>query len=881
MISSLILTPWFLSAMTAPVEYENYQDPSRVDWARLSRRLDEDGDGRVTREEFPGRNNLFRRLDRNRDGVLTRADFDSSKEPTPTVPEGPADPEALALFEEKVLPILEENCFNCHSSSARRVRAELRLDTLGGLLAGGTSGPALAPGDPDRSLLVEAVRYADDDYAMPPDGPLETHEIEAIERWVELGAPWPGEEVPAGENGYVASEIDLEAGRDWWSLKPVLLPDIPEASDASWGRRPLDSFILAGMEDAGVEPVGDADRVSWLRRVSFDLTGLPPTPEEIEQFVGDRAPDAREKVVDRLLSSAPYAERWARHWLDVARYAESSGRETNVVYPHAWRYRDWVIDAFEEDMPYDMFLEQQLAGDLLPASDEATRVSQAVATGYLALGPKSHNTRNPLQFTADLVDEQIDAISRGMLGMTLACARCHDHKFDPISTEDYYALAGILGSTETLFGTYRTPGNRHTSELRSIPAGVDVADGPDLPDELRTLYQRRRVELSETMSESMEEMSMDRMDMYRMRVARDAAAALDDLIGRYDEDGRVLSTERYAMGARESRPRDSRVLVRGELDSPGPRIQRRFPMVLTDSSTPVIDRGSGRIELAEWITAPENPLTARVWVNRVWSKLFGRGLVQTADNFGRSGLQPSHPELLDFLAVNFVEGGWSTRELIREIVLSRTYGLACEGDRGNEAIDPDVVTLWRMPARRLEAEAIRDSMLFAAGTLDLERPEGSPMALFEGQTRREGLVETLVSESNSRSIYLPILRDRVPEALECFDAADPSFVTGQREVTTVPSQALFMMNDEDVIAAADALARRVSQLSDSDRGRIRAAFELTLSRAPESWEVRTVKEFLDEFEELAKKDGHRRAEELAWSAIAQSLFQSAEFRDRG
>lgn len=851
------------------------QDFDRVTWRRVANRYDTNDDGKVTRDELQ-RRFVFTRLDRNGDGVVTRADFDE-QEPSADVPVD--DAAGLALFEASVEGILQAKCYECHAESARRVKGGLLVDSLAGMLEGGHSGPALSPGDPDNSMIIEAVRYIDADMAMPPDEKLSDEEIEALERWVELGAPWPGQVVETVHDDLPEeSYIDIEAGKEWWSFQPVVKPEVPEVEDGRWPWSPIDHFILERLEEEGLDPVDDAEKGAWLRRVTFDLTGLPPTPEELSAFLADKAKGSYERVVDRLLMSPRYAERWGRHWLDIARYAESSGRESNVAYPHAWRYRDWVIDAFEEDLPYDEFLAFQLAGDLMETRNVTESAERQIATGYLAIGPKSHNQRNPLQFTADLVDEQVDAITQGMLGLTVSCARCHDHKFDPIPTEDYYAMAGILGSTHTMYGTHASPGNTRPTGLIELDEEVRLPNGVRMPSEVRDLYRRFEAGLER---EPMRTMEDDRQAAQRERRRAQQAAVVNDILSRWDSAGRPLPENKLAMGAQEGRSRDARVLIRGELDSAGDRIPRGFPQVLVEES-PSIDRGSGRRELADWIASAENPLTARVWVNRVWGHLFGRGLVSTPNNFGMSGMAPSHPELLDWLAATFVEEGWSTKALVRQIVLSHTYRLSTEGSNRWQAVDPDVVYLWRMPARRLEAEAIRDSMLYASGELRLSRPVGSPVNLIEGAPRQEELLDRSISENKHRSVYLPVLRDRLAHSLECFDAADPSFVTGDRDETIVATQALYMMNDEDVIATADNLARRLSGDYKTDRERIEQAFLLTLTRKPTSSEMTDVKRFLSDFEKLMERESRsRRSGHAAWSAFLQSLFQSAEFRYRG
>ena len=869
------------------------------------RRFDENDDGRVGRDEFPGRPFRFRRLDRNKDGFLDEADLPGAEPEEPAAAPAPDD-EALAFFEERIRPVLADKCYRCHATGAKKVRGDLLLDSRGGLLDGGASGPAIVPGDADASLLIQAVRYADEDFEMPPKEQLEPEVIADLERWVEMGAPWPESET-AEALGQRTHGVDIEAGRQWWSFQPPVRREAPEVDDSSWAWGAIDRFLLAEMQEHGVEPVQDAEDRTWLRRVSFDLVGLPPSPEELAAFEADRSEERYERVVDRLLASPRYGERWGRHWLDVARYAESSGKDSNVVYPHAWRYRDWVIEAFDADMAYDRFLIEQVAGDLLPAEDEAQRARQTIATGYLAIGAKSHNTRDKKQFAVDLADEQIDALSQGVLGVTLACARCHDHKFDPFPTEDYYALQGIFQSSKTLFGTVKGQGNRYATELVELPASADLPDGPTMEPTVRRILERQEQQARKRLEDGMEAEGgeTDQQARARARRAREAMTTVESVLARFDEDGNPTEANRLAMGMEEGRGRDAQLLARGELENAGAAVPRGFPEVLRTEGAEPIQRGSGRAQLAEWIASEQNPLTARVWTNRVWSHLFGRGLVESQNNFGKSGQPPSHPELLDWLAVTFMQDGWSTKALVRRIALSHAYRLASKHDAGNAALDPEAVLLWRMPERRLDAESIRDAMLSAAGTLDLRRPVGSPVGFLEGRPRREQVFEFLARPSSSRSVYLPMLRDRVPEALEVFDAADPTFVTGQREETNVATQALFLMNDKEVLAAADALGKRLLAHEGKDNARIAVAFELVLGREPSQAERQAVKGFLKDYQKLAERDaedappppkqrrGRRQPPETgpvlepltprqaAWSAFAQSLFQSAEFRYAG
>jgi hypothetical protein len=556
----------------------------------------------------------------------------------------------------------------------------------------------------------------------------------------------------------------------------------------------------------------------------------------------------------------------------------------------------------------------------MPAASDDERAQNVIATGYLAIGAKGHNTRDRRQFALDLADEQIDAVSQGMLGLTIACARCHDHKFDPIPTVDYYALAGIFLSSETRYGTMRAQGNNAPSDLIDLPMDAHVPNGPTMDRNLRKLLERGRDRAAGLAEDGMKparpatggkDASMDgdgkkkpdAETLVRVRAAREQEALLDDLLGRFDENGQPLASNRLAMGVVEGKARDIAVLDRGELDKPGAVAPRGMPQVLRTETAPKIGKGSGRKELADWIASKDNPLTARVWANRVWLHFFGRGIVTTPDNFGASGQKPDHPELLDWLATELVANGWSTKKLVRTIVLSHAYRLASTDDPRYSKIDPEAITLWRMPERRLEAEAIRDAMLFAAGTLQKEAPVGSPVGVLEGATQRADLLDEAMRERPVRSVYLPIVRDHLPDALEVFDAPDPAFVTGDREETNVATQALYLMNDANVLKTADAFAARLLAHDGNDDERIAYGFELAFGRKPNGSESSAVREFLRDFEKQVAKDGREGrdksdrkrsdrpamdlkppsddARRAAWSAFALSLFQSAEFRYLG
>jgi hypothetical protein len=818
-------------------------------------------------------------------------------------------PEQLKFFESTIRPILVDQCYGCHSAQSGRSRGGYSIDTRDAARKGGGSGPGIVPGKPDDSLLIEAVRYHNEDLQMPPKGKLTGDQIKALERWVAMGAPDPREsatakpkasgdgaavELPAGE----LSKADIEKGRSWWAYAPPKPQQVPVVKDAAWPSDDIDRFVLVSMESKGLAPVKDAAAVDLVRRVTFDLTGLPPTPNEVAAFLRDKQPGAYERLVDRLLGTRAFAEHWGRHWLDVARFAESSGREGNSVYPYAWRYRDWVIDSFERNLPYDEFLRQQLAGDLLPVAGPDDHAAKTIATGFLAVGSKAQRTRSKEQFAMDLADEQIDAFSQAMLGTTIACARCHDHKFDPITQRDYYALAGIFLSTETYYGTTRSQGNQQASQLIELPSDANVPNGPTVTALQRAAYDRFQVGL---------EQASQRQQGGQAVLARVAAQGLADMRARFDEDGRATAANRLAMGVRERvEDVDARILARGEIDKAGPSVPRGFPEVLTVAGTAPIGLGSGRLQLANWVAAQSNPLTARVFVNRAWAWIFGVGMVPTPDNFGTSGVAPTHPELLDRLACDFMASGWDMKALVRRLVLTHTYRLASVNDRANAAIDPDITWLWRARDRRLPAESIRDAMLACAGAIG-EPPVGSAVGSFEGGfgQRGEQLAQILLRDLDARSVYLPVVRDFQNEALDTFDFADPSFVTGDRDETTVATQALFLMNDERVIELAMRMARRLMRMDATDKQRIAFAFQLAFGREPSAAEERAVIGFLRDFHEgdpgapggaEGIRDRARRrvqsqtgvglppdmlnasAEERAWAAFCQALFQTAEFR---
>jgi hypothetical protein len=683
----------------------------------------------------------------------------------------------------------------------------------------------------------------------------------------------PAKRDPAKEQSPEATRSEVLATPEqeqFWSFRAPQRSSPPSVKRTDWPHSDIDRFILAALEASGLSPVADADRSRFLRRVTFDLAGLPPTPEELDAFRADDSPDALTKVVDRLLASPHFGERWARHWLDVARYAESSGK-TNFTYPQAWRYRDWAIASFNADKPYDRFVREQIAGDLLPARDDRERADQIIATGFLALGSKAHDAENRGQYVLDVIDEQIEATTRAFLGLTVACARCHDHKLDPISQRDYYALSGIFRSTQTCSGTLAGVfPNFNASPLIELP------DGAHVPRAVAALAAEQRKAMEDRLAALVRERdAIPPGEANRDRLRR-SNSMIATIRHRLLMDRPGGSPRAFAMGVRErDEIVDSPLYLRGELDQPGAVVHRGLIRVLCDGSSGSIAAGSGRSELAEWLARPANPLTARVIVNRVWLHLFGRGLVPTPDNFGAAGAPPSHPELLDTLAVNFVHDGWSIKRLIRRIMLSRAYALDSAHDPHNFEVDPDNALIWRMSKRRLEAESLRDALLFVGGRLTIGPPAGSAVArIGEGLAfflRLDGLDAT----DTHRSIYLPVVRDQVLESIALFDFADPSLVTGERAVTTGPAQALYFMNAPLVGRQAEALAARVRAGDDDDTRRVERAYRIALAREPTVLERRRALAFLREF---ALKAGGSDPASVAWASFCKALLASADFR---
>jgi cytochrome c553 len=910
------------------------------------------------------------------------------------------DRKGLEFFEKKVRPILVERCYKCHSAQAEKLKGGLYLDSREGVLKGGDLGPAIVPGDIEKSRLVKAVRWSDEDLQMPPKQKLAAEQVADLEAWVKMGAPDPRSAAsPAPPKKQIG--LSIAEGRKFWAYRPPERPALPSVRDAGWPKSEIDRFVLSRLESAGLRPAPAAEKDVLLRRLTYDLIGLPPSPEEVDAFVRDGSPDAYEKVVDRLLASRQFGERWGRHWLDVARFAESLTLR-GFIMKEAWRYRDYVIEAFNADVPFDRFVREQIAGDLLPAGSLEDRRRQIVATAFLMMGNTNLEEQDKKQLEMDAVDEQLDAVSRAFLAQTVTCARCHDHKFDPIPTRDYYAMAGILKNSRMLEHANvskwieaplpmeparEAEAKKHEEAVAALEArikaekaktapppklepgktpkvlaiadvhGLVVDDAqavkvgewmhsthtgayigagylhdknegkgeksltfdPDLPDgkyEVRFAYspgtsratnvpvtilsadgektvavneqenppvEGRYVSLGQYRFENNQGYVIVSNDGTKGHVTADAVVFIPaDKVGapagepkpakETTATARELEAEfkklqesgpkrDMAMALREEKEiRDVRIHVRGSVHNLGDPAPRGFLQVAVMGDAPAIpaDR-SGRLELAEWLAGRANPLTARVFANRAWHWLFGAGLVRTTDNFGTTGERPSHPELLDWLALRFVEGGWSVKKLVRLIVTSSTYRMSSAAAKAPDA-DPENRLLWRMNRRRMDAECIRDTLLRVSGRLKLEGGGPSyPASLAADYAYKHA--------DPRRSVYVPVFRNSLPEIFEVFDFGDASVVNGRRDVSTVAPQALFLLNNPFVADQARGAAERLlAERHADDRARVERAYRWALGRRPTDSEAAVA---------LRHASGDPRA---AWASIFHALFCSIESR---
>jgi hypothetical protein len=785
--------------------------------------------------------------------------------------------DGMAFFESKVLPVLQQRCYECHSHEMK-IKGGLALDLKAGWQTGGDNGPAIIPGDLVKSHLIQAVRYTDPDMEMPPKGKLTANEIKVLEQWVAMGAPDSRVVKVAAK----AKGIDFEAGKKFWAFQPIRDAQAPAVKDTAWSLDDADRFILAKLEAANLKPSPDADAYTWLRRVSLDLTGLPPTPEAIESFTSDSS-DAHATVVDRLLASKAFGERWARHWLDLTGYADQIGTSNSVFAEHAWRYRDYVIDAFNTDKPFDQFIREQIAGDLLAekAESQKRKAEMITATGFLVLGDVEIVAVDKLIMEHDLIDQQVNKVSTAFLGMTLGCVRCHDHKFDPISLQDYYGIAGMFRSTDS---TYRTDNgvwsSVHKTELpetseqktsREKQLAEHEAKLASLQSE-KAAAEKAAAALTPQIATATKEAKSELEKQHAALVAR-----IKSINGEVEHAKFFVPTvpKAFAVHDRE-KPADMKITIRGNPYALGDTVKRGVMRVASWGELPPIPANqSGRVQLADWIADKRNPLTARVTVNRIWQKLFGEGIVRSVDYFGVRGEAPTHPELLDHLATRFMNSGWSQKQLIRSLVLSRTYRQS-----SGMSDSSDNRLLARMNRQRLDAEAIRDSMLAITGklassnggpALPLEFPENvtslSPKAV---NPPAFNLKKMRPIHDFERTIYLPVIRTAAQpgsaKLRDVFDFTQPAQISGKRAETAVPTQALFLLNSDMLRSRATELATQLTQAETHTGARLEALWLRVLSRPITTAERDDANAFI-----------HKLPDDKAWIELSHALLSSNEF----
>ncbi|UUO04321.1 DUF1553 domain-containing protein [Blastopirellula sp. J2-11] len=745
----------------------------------------------------------------------------------------------IRFFEQKIRPMLVKHCYECHSAESSPLQGGLQLDSKEALHLGGDSGESIVPGKPEESLLIETLHYDPLGYQMPPKGKLPAEVIADFEKWIKMGAPDPRtDDAPQ----VVRKTFDIDSRRDFWSFQPPHAYPAPEVKDAAWPQSKLDYFVLAKIEAAELTPSPLADRRTLIRRAYFDLIGLPPTYAEIEQFVADPDPHAYEKLIDKLLDSPHYGERWARHWLDVARYAEDNVNmgPHNGPYPNAYRYRDWVVAAINQDVPYDQFLRRQLATDFL----DQTGRDDLPALGLIGLSPQNHKELMLAQISlegvyADEWEDRVDVVSRGLLGLTVACARCHDHKYDPIAAKDYYALAGVFASvrqtTRPLISDEEIAESQPArDEVAAIEAEIATikANQKELAKEKTEATPNRKTEIQTEVSTLAAQVKEKLEKIAQIKSATPGfVIPVADVVTEEQVRIEPLNETHQQIVFHPNQPRDLPLFIRGNISTPGETVRRRFVEVLSPSEPQPFENGSGRLELADAIVARSNPLTARVIVNRIWMWHFGEGLVDTPSNFGATGSAPSHPQLLDDLAVRFMDQGWSLKRLHREIMLSATYRQASNSPASQkaDAIDPANRLLSRFPRLRLDAESYHDSVLAAGGGLDLTMG-GVSGDIDNPQFRR-------------RAIYAKISRKSLSQYLQMYDFPDPTIHAERRVETMTALQQLFMMNSPFAKRQAVRLAQLTSG-GDLDT-RIESIHQTLFGRNPTAEEVAVAKQYLD------------------------------------
>ncbi|GIW94453.1 MAG: hypothetical protein KatS3mg110_2494 [Pirellulaceae bacterium] len=800
--------------------------------------------------------------------------WDGRSSQAQSVDEAVSSGEGLRFYRDRVRPILARRCFTCHGGQAE-VKGGLRLSNRQDLIKGGESGPAVDLESPEESLLLSAIRY--EGLQMPPSGQLPESEIAVLTRWVHMGVPFdPNEEIfaPSDPEGVGHEPQVTESAKRFWAFRPVRRPEVPAVGNSQWVRTPIDAFILARLEAEGLRPAPPATKVALIRRAYYDLIGLPPSPEEVRAFLADDSPQAFERLVDRLLQSPHYGERWGRHWLDLVRYAETNSFERDAAKPFVWQYRDYVIDSLNADKPYDQFILEQLAGDEL---DEVTAES-IIATGFYRLGPWDDEPSDAEQALYDDLDDILTTISQVFLGLTINCARCHNHKLDPIPQADYYRMLAfirnvrrygvrahetVLDASVRVIATpeeqerFRRESSEHRRQLEQIVAQLKEIEGlvlPTLSDVEKQEFQHRQ----------------NRIPIIKKRVPEVLSAAQFEQYVQWTQRRNWLEDHppaglRQALCVKEHGPQPpaTYILLRGSAHAPGEQVEPGFLSVLDPPAPEIVPRqeSSGRRRaLAQWIASPDNPLTARVMVNRIWQYHFGRGLVRSANNFGFAGDRPTHPELLDWLADEFVRSGWRMKHMHRLIMLSSAYQMSSQADPEALAKDPNNDWFWRFDMRRLTAEEIRDSILAVNGTLNLSRVGGPsiypiiPPEVLHGQSRPgSGWGNSPPSERSRRSVYIHVKRSLIPPLISLFDGPDVDFSCPVRFTTTLPTQALTMLNSDFLNEQAALLAQAASnRFPDRPPDAVRWVLERVVQRPVTTTEV---ERGVTMIEQLRERDG--------------------------
>ena len=909
----------------------------------------------------------------------------------------------IEFFEKKIRPILIDECYQCHSQE-NKIKGNLRLDWKGGWLSGGDSGQAIIPGQLGKSLLIQAIRHGNDELKMPPKKKLTAQQIEDLEKWVVMGAPDPR----SSENSSKAEKkLNLQASRQFWAFQPIKDYPTPKVGDESWPKNSIDHFILSKLEDQNLSPSKKTDSVTLLRRIYYDLVGLPPSPAEIDNLLNlnnSKQKEFIENKINELLMKKDFGIRWGRHWLDVARYADSTGGGRTLLMNEAWRYRDYVIDSFHYDKPYNEFVKEQIAGDLMASTSSEQEMERLISTGFLLLGPTNYELQDKTILEMDIIDEQLDTIGKSFMALTLGCARCHDHKFDPISTQDYYGLAGILKNTKSVVHSNVSTWNKRSlplskedeekaknirSQIKEFQNNINdlksnlsnagaknknsknlkgiIIDTPHasikgqwikstsvngfvdanylhddskekgqksitypikIPKtgkyevrasytsgtnrETKTPYLIKHDEGESTVlinqqipppingsfislgnynfsegakahviisnentnavviADSIQILNQTQLKPSDPKIAKtekeqaeikkeisSIQSKIKDLQRREPKKIQVIATEDHKKSD------DINIAIRGNVHNKGIKTPRQFIEVINYDKKPKFNqKTSGRLQLANWIASDKNTLTARVIVNRVWFHLFGEGIVSSVDNFGHMGTKPSNLELLDHLSIEFIKNNWSIKSLIREIMFSQTYQMDSENDLDKIKIDPENIFLWKQNSRRLDAESIRDTILYVGD--NLQASEGGP-SIKPGTKTEYGYA----FKSSTRSIYNPVFRNTLPEIMQVFDFADPNMVTGKRTNSSVPTQALYMLNSSFIRENSINAAKKFTQEINTDNSsKIENAYKKVLGRIPSPKEIQIIQDYL-----TSQKD-----ELKAWSNIFQSLFSSIDFR---